>query len=420
MIIIFIAIIALILLSAFFSSCEIAYSSVSKVKLKMQSDDGNQKANRAIKIVDDYSTTLSTVLVGNNLVNTLISSLGTVAAMSLIGEEYGSIVSTAVLTVIILIFGEIIPKTIGNKFSFSMSLFYVDIYNFFRILFFPITFVVNAFIFKVFKGLDEVNEETQATDEELITIASQLEEDGYIDKDDAELIKSAIDFTTITAREIMIPRVDVFAIDINDSKMNILNNEELYRFSRVPVYEDSIDNIIGVINTTTLMKQILANQSIDLKSLIKPAFYVHKTKNISTILTEFKENNEQIAIIIDDFGGVMGILTMEDIIEELVGDVFDETDEIVYDYEQLSDNTYLVDGDMNINDFFELFAFDDENFEAEYTTVGGFCTDALQKIPEVNDTFEFNNLIISIIECDKMRVGKVKVEIKSETIALEA
>ncbi len=412
MIFIFIAIIGLIILSAFFSSCETAYSSVSKVKLKMQVESGNNKASRALKIVDDYATTLSTVLVGNNLVNTLISSLGTIASIALIGEEYGGVVSTAVLTVVLLIFGEILPKTIGNKFSFSISLLYVDFYNFFKMLFFPITYLVNLFIFKVFKGLDEEDSETQATDEELITIASQLEEDGYIDKEDAELIKSAIDFTTITAREIMIPRVDVFAIDINDSQEEILNNEELYRFSRVPVYDDNIDNIVGVINTTILMKCLLANKIIDLKSMIKPAFYVHKTKNISTILTEFKENNEQLAIITDDFGGVMGILTMEDIIEELIGDVFDETDEIVYDYEQINNNTYFVDGDMNINDFFELFEYDDEEFEAEYTTVGGFCTDILQKIPEVDEKFEFNNLTITIIECDKMRVERIKVEVK--------
>ncbi len=411
MVIILIIILILIVLSAFFSSCETVYSSVSRVKLKMKADEGNQKANRALKIVDDYATTLSTVLIGNNLVNTLISSLGTIVAMELVGAEYGSIVSTAVLTVVLLIFSEILPKTIGNKFSFSISLVYVDLYNFFKFLFFPITYIVNLFIFKVFKGLDETIDETQATDEELITIASQLEEDGYIDKEDAELIKSAIDFTTITAREVMIPRVDVFAIDINDSETEILKNEELYRFSRVPVYDDTIDNIVGVINTTTLMKCLLANQTIDLKSMIKPAFYVHKTKSISTILTEFKENNEQLAIITDDFGGVMGILTMEDIIEELVGDVFDETDEIIYDYEQLDGETYLVDGDMNINDFLELFEVDDEEFEVEYTTVGGFCTDLLQKIPDVGDSFNFRNLTITITECDKMRVGKIKVEI---------
>lgn len=411
MVIILIIILILIVLSAFFSSCETVYSSVSRVKLKMKADEGNQKANRALKIVDDYATTLSTVLIGNNLVNTLISSLGTIVAMELVGAEYGSIVSTAVLTVVLLIFSEILPKTIGNKFSFSISLVYVDLYNFFKFLFFPITYIVNLFIFKVFKGLDETIDETQATDEELITIASQLEEDGYIDKEDAELIKSAIDFTTITAREVMIPRVDVFAIDINDSETEILKNEELYRFSRVPVYDDTIDNIVGVINTTTLMKCLLANQTIDLKSMIKPAFYVHKTKSISTILTEFKENNEQLAIITDDFGGVMGILTMEDIIEELVGDVFDETDEIIYDYEQIDEETYLVDGDMNINDFLELFEVDDEEFEVEYTTVGGFCTDLLQKIPDVSDSFTFRNLTITITECDKMRVGKIKVEI---------
>lgn len=214
----------------------------------------------------------------------------------------------------------------------------------------------------------------------------------------------------------MIPRVDVFAIDIEDSKEEILNDEHIFRYSRVPVFEDTIDNIVGILNTTDLMKMILNNQTVDLRSMLKEPLYVHKTKAISTILTELKETHTHLAIVVDEFGGMMGILTMEDIIEELVGDIFDETDEVVLDYREINKYTYEVDGDMNIYDFFELVNYEDKDFESEYTTIGGWCTDILERFPQIGDTFEFSNMTITIIDADKMRVGKVLVEIHEPII----
>lgn len=410
-IIILVVIGVLVIFSSFFSSCEIAYSTVSKIKLKKEAEKNNKNALSAISIIDNYPVLLSTVLVGNNLVNVLISSLGTLVAVRQFGDELGPILSTVILTVVLLIFGEILPKTLGSKYCFRLSLLYTKIFKFFRVLFFPLSFIINKCVSFVLKNYREDEQAPTATDEELITIAEELEEEGVIDEDDAELIKSAIDFCDVTAHEIMIPRVDVFAINIDDSTEEILNNELIYKYSRVPVYENTIDNIIGILSTTDLIKKVLSKDEINIREMLLKPYFVHKTKAISNILTELKKNHLHIAVVIDEFGGVMGILTAEDIIEELIGDVFDEMDEVVLDYEQIDDHTYKVDGDMNIYDFFELIDYDDRDFEAEYTTVGGWCTDVLEKFPEVGETFDFANVTITITEVDKMRVENVQVVI---------
>ena len=407
-------VIVCVILSAFFSSCEIAYSSVSRIRLKKEAEEGNKKAEAALKIIDNYSQTLSTILIGNNLVNILISSVGTIILTRLMtnyDEDIISITSILLFTIILLIFGEILPKAFANKNSHFLALFYTRIYNFFRIVFFPITWVVNKMLGRVLRKFKHKDDEPTATDEELITITEELEEEGIIDEDDAELIKSAIDFIDVVAQEIMIPRVDVYAIDIDDPLRESIQDEEIYRYSRVPVYEDTIDNIIGILQTSDMMKLILNNQEVDIRSLLREPLYVHKTKPISAILTEMKTEHNHIAIVVDEFGGVMGILTMEDIIEELIGDVFDELDEVVLDYHQISETEYQVDGDMNIYDFLELIEYDDRDFESEYTTVGGWCTDMLQKFPETGETFDFANITVTILDVDKMRVGNIKVDI---------
>ena len=407
-------VIVCIILSAFFSSCEIAYSSVSRIRLKKEAEEGNKKAEAALKIIDNYSQTLSTILIGNNLVNILISSVGTIILTRLMtnyDEDIISITSILLFTIILLIFGEILPKAFANKNSHFLALFYTRIYNFFRIVFFPITWVVNKMLGRILRKFKHKDDEPTATDEELITITEELEEEGIIDEDDAELIKSAIDFIDVVAQEIMIPRVDVYAIDIDDPLRESIQDEEIYRYSRVPVYEDTIDNIIGILQTSDMMKLILNNQEVDIRSLLREPLYVHKTKPISAILTEMKTEHNHIAIVVDEFGGVMGILTMEDIIEELIGDVFDELDEVVLDYHQISETEYQVDGDMNIYDFLELIEYDDRDFESEYTTVGGWCTDMLQKFPETGETFDFANITVTILDVDKMRVGNIKVDI---------
>ncbi len=404
----------LVLCSAFYSSCEIAYASVNKIKLKSRIDDGDKKATKAMKIVNNYADALSTILVGNNLVNIFISTISTAIFTFYLGEQLGEVVSIIVSTLVVLIFGEILPKAIAKRYSLSLSIAYVKPLTFSRILFFIIVWPVTKLVNMLSKLWTPKETEPVVTDEELIAITEELEEGGVIDEDDAELIISAIDFIDVTAHEIMIPRVDVFAIDIEDEQAEILQNEKIFRYSRVPVYENTIDNIIGILNTTELMKKILNGEDIDLRAMLTKPMYVHKTKAISNILTEFKQTNQHLAIVVDEFGGMMGILTIEDIVEELVGDIFDETDEVETDYKELAHNIYEVDGDMNIYDFFELVDYDTRDFTSEYTTVGGWCTELLEKFPEKGDHFDYANLKINITETESMRVRKLIVEVNEE------
>ncbi len=403
-----------ILCSAFFSSSEIVYSGVSQFKLKKKEEKGSKKAVAALKICENYSSTLSTILVGNNLVNILVSSVSTLLAIDAFGDVKGPLLANIISTIAVLIFGEILPKTIGNRYNFGLSLAFAPIFNFVRIIFFPITWIVTKLVEKLSVIWTPKEKEPTATDEELIHITEEMEEEGVIDEDDAELIISAIDFCDVSAYEIMVPRVDVFAINIEDEQSEILANDEIFRYSRVPVYEDTIDNVIGILNTTALMKKILNGEAIDLRSMLTQPMYVHQTKPISIILKEFKEGGQHLAIVADEFGGFMGILTIEDIVEELVGEIFDEMDEVVEDYKELEHNTYEVDGDMNIYDFFELVNYDDREFESKYATVGGWCTDILEKFPEVGETFNFANFDVIITEVDKMRVEKIKVIVHEE------
>lgn len=408
-IILMIIMILCVFLSAFFSSTEIVYSGVSKIKLKKKIEEGSKKASAALRISENFTDALSTILVGNNLVNILVSSTSTLLATPIWGPQKGPTMAVILSTIVVLIFGEIIPKVVGNRYNFRLSMLFANLFNGFRILFFPITWFVTKLVSLLSRLWTPKKKEPIADGEELIHIVEEMEEEGVIEENDAELISAAIDFVEVTAHEIMVPRVDVFAIDIDDDQAEILSNEEIFRFSRVPVYEDTIDHVIGILNTVELMKRILTGKKIDIRTMLTEPMYVHKTKAISNILTEFKQTNQQLAIVVDEFGGMMGILTMEDIVEELVDDIFDEMDEVVLDYTELEPGIYEVDGDMNIYDFLDLVDYDDRDFESEYTTVGGWCTDILERFPQVGDAFTFANLEVSIIEADKMRVEKVKV-----------
>ena len=408
-IILMIIMILCVFLSAFFSSTEIVYSGVSKIKLKKKIEEGSKKASAALRISENFTDALSTILVGNNLVNILVSSTSTLLATSIWGSQKGPTMAVILSTIVVLIFGEIIPKVVGNRYNFRLSMLFANLFNGFRILFFPITWFVTKLVSLLSRLWTPKKKEPIADGEELIHIVEEMEEEGVIEENDAELISAAIDFVEVTAHEIMVPRVDVFAIDIDDDQAEILSNEEIFRFSRVPVYEDTIDHVIGILNTVELMKRILTGKKIHIRTMLTEPMYVHKTKAISNILTEFKQTNQQLAIVVDEFGGMMGILTMEDIVEELVDDIFDEMDEVVLDYTELEPGIYEVDGDMNIYDFLDLVDYDDRDFESEYTTVGGWCTDILERFPQVGDAFTFANLEVSIIEADKMRVEKVKV-----------
>ncbi len=410
-IIIIILLVLLVIISAFTSSSEIVYATVNKIKVEKEANKENKNAKMAQGLMDDYPKLLATILVLNNLVNIAISSIATILIQEIWPKD-ASIISVIASTLFILIFGEIIPKTISTKFSYSLCLFYAKILKFLTIIFKPAVFLATKFcnIFS-FMWKKKTVEEEEVTDSELITMVDEIEEDGFIDEETGELVRSAIDFKDTTAHEIMTHRINVFAFDIDDDLHELINDVNIFKYSRVPVYKDSIDHIIGILNTKNLIKALLANENIDLASMLTDPIYVHKTKSISDILKEFKKTHTHIAIVVDEFGGTMGIITLEDILEELVGDIWDETDVVEEEYTQKSEDEYIVDGEMNIYDMFDLVDYDSRDFDSEYTTVSGWCTEKLEKFPEVNDEFTFANLKITILETDGVRVEKVKVTI---------
>lgn len=399
-----------VLLSAFFSGSEMAFAKVNKVKLSRAVDKKEKGAKLAFSFVDNYSDTITTILIGNNLVNIAASSMATILFLSL-DPVHGEWLATIVMTVIVLIFGEILPKSIAGSYSYGMSKFVAVPMKFFHTLFKPITFVVQ----KTLSGLNNVlskkkSLEEEVTEDELIEMVDTMEERGLINEDTQELITNAIDFIDIDAVEIMVHRTEVFAFNINDNINDLLNNEELLNYSRIPVYDETIDEIVGILNTKQLIKLHLNGDKINVKDLLTEPLYVFQTQSISDVLKALRQKHIHMAVVKDEYGGTLGILTMEDILEELVGEIYDEKDaDEIEEYHKVNQDKFTVEGDMNIFDFFDLINYDYEEYDSIYTTVGGWITGSLERFPKEKDSFEFNGYLITVIRASQFTVDRVSV-----------
>ncbi len=406
-----IALLLFVILSAFFSSAEIAFAKCNKLRFERYAQDGDKTAALVLKIAEDYTSSLSTILVGNNLVNIAASSLATVVAISLLGKARGETAATVITTAVILVFGETLPKIIAAAIPDSTAKLYAKPLYFSMVIFKPIVLLVNKFVNALAK-LWTKEDQSNVTSEELCEILEDIEEEGVFSEDESELIRSAIEFTDTMAMDILIPRVDVFAIDIEDP---FELSEEFYKYTRVPVYEGSIDNIIGIISTKKLIKSIASGEEPDIRKMMYEPTFVHKTRTVSSILEEFRETHRQMAVVVDEYGGTMGILTLEDITEEIVGEIFDERDSVEIDIKAVGENIYEVDAGTNIYDMFDYIDFDEpSDFESDYITVGGWATEMLDKFPEAGDSFTYENLVITVLEAEAVRVIKVKVEVLPE------
>lgn len=403
----------LVVASAFFSSSEIIYATANKIRLQRRAESGSKRAALAVRISEDYPNFLSTVLVGNNLVNIAFSSAVAVLGLKLwnMGEGVASLVATGIL----LVLGEIIPKLIGSYRSDELVVPYARPLRFCRIIFFPVVFVVTKLVGALSVIWTPKDPEPEVTDDELVTILESIEDEGVFTEKEGELIRSAIEFSDLTAQDIFIPRVDMYAWDADDDIDELLKSEDYLSFSRLPVYRESIDNIIGILSTKKLIKTILASgkEGFNIESVLTPAVFVHKTRNISSILLEFKTKRSQMAIVVDEFGGTMGILTLEDILEEIFGDIFDESDEVETEIEAVGDNTYLVDATVGIEEFFGFIDYTPpEDFDSEYTTMGGWAVEMLDKFPEVGDSFQYDILSVVVTKAEAMRVEQLKIEVE--------
>lgn len=395
--------------SAFFSSADMVYSVVNRDKLQLEAEKGNKRAKQAKQIADDYEFSIASLLFGNSLVNIVASSLITVIGINW-NQEWGSTVTTILFTVFIVIFAEFTPKAFSKRFSYSLSLAYVYPVLIFKyisaIIVWPIAKLFSLFgrlFSKKSKQEDEINEDV------ISEMVDELEETGHLEEDEAELVRSAVDLNDIEAHEIMTPRVDVFAIDASDDIREIIKEGEIFKHSRIPVYEDTIDNIVGVLPVKSLSKVLFNDENVDILSLCYKPLAVPRNHQLLDLLEEFKTTKIHIAIVIDEYGGVEGIVTMEDILEEIVGDIFDETDDDDPEYIDNGEGVYIVDGLMNIDDFFELIEFKDE-FETDYDTVGGLCQEILDRFGKQGDEFMFKDRYkFIILDADDYAVNKIKV-----------
>ena len=401
-------ILLLVMFSAFFSSTETAYSAASKIRLKSYADNGNKKAKKAYKISENYDKALSTILVGNNIVNIAASSLATLFFVSFFGEANGTILSTVVLTVIILIFGEVLPKNIAMENSEKMAMSSSSILYALMVIFTPVTFLLlklNAVV-KNIAGRGKKKEPT-VTEDELKYIVESIEDEGVLEEQESELVQSALEFDEKTAYDILTPRVDMTAIDVEDDPEKIKDIILTERYSRIPVYKDNIDNIIGVLHTRDYLEMLLKTDAPDMYSLIQPAYFIYRSKKLSSILADFKYKRLHVAVVTDDYGGTLGIVTMEDLLEQLVGDIWDEDEEIESKYKKLDNDKYELSGDMNISDMLELFDLYPKYIETDSKSVGGWAIEQIGDIPEKGEHFVYRELDITVNEVEDQRINSV-------------
>ena len=402
-----IVMIVLVLFSGFFSSAETAFSSLNKVKLKSMAAGGRSKKRieRALALSEDYDIVLSTILIGNNLVNIACTSIAALVFTGFFGEKWGATIATVVMTVTVLIFGEVTPKSIAKEKAESYAVLIAPIIKFFIIIFSPLNLffrIWSKLISKIFR----IKKVSIVTEEELKSYVNEAHSGGEIDENESKLIHSSIEFDDIDVSDIITPRVDVAAVSKYASFAEIEKVFKENNFSRLPVYINDIDHIVGLIHH----RDFEAARERNLKSLrtiLKPVTTVSPDTKISKLLRILQKNKTHLAVVVDEFGGTEGIVTLEDILEELVGEIWDEHDEVSVDIEKVSDNEYIVDGSASLEDFFEYFNIFEE--EQEITTVNGWIMLQTDKIPEKGDRFSYKNLDVQVLSTEGKRADKIKI-----------
>ena len=404
------SIVVLIGLSAFFSGTETAFSSLNRIRMKHQADEGDPRAATALSIADDFDAALTTILIGNNIVNIGSTAIATVLFTNLLGAS-GAAVSTVVMTILVLIFGEIMPKSLAKENSEKVALGVGPILHALMVFFKPAVWF--------FKGLKSLASrlgragasEPSVTEEELKYIIETIETEGVIDEAERDLVQSALDFDDISVKEILVPRVDMFAVDIEDTPQEIFDQVMEENYSRIPVYEKSIDNIIGILSARDLLEARVKGEEIDIRSLLNSAVFIHRSMKISAAMNVFKKHKQHMAIVTDDYGGTQGLVTMEDILEELVGEIWDESDEVVNEFRPITEDSFEVSGDMNVYEMFEEIGVElPRDFSGNYTSVSGWVLDVMEHIPERNESFEFCGVRVTVWELEDQRITKLLVE----------
>ncbi len=395
--------------SAYFSATETAFSCANKTRLRALAEKGNKKAELAVNLAEKYDRLISTILIGNNIVNILLASVGTLLFVEIFKDtalaDKAAAISTLVVTVAVLIFGEITPKSIANDFPEKFAMFSAPLIRLFIWVLLPLNFIFSLWK-KLVGKLFKVEEEDNMTQEELLMMVEEAEQEGDIDTDEGDLLRNAIEFSDLKAEDILTHRVDLEALPVDSKKTEIAQMFTKTRFSRIPVYEDNIDNIIGVIH----QKDFYVGSGVTtepIKDIISPVLFVHQSEMADDLLRKLQKEKSHIAVVVDEYGGTLGIVTMEDILEQLVGDIWDEHDEVVEEFKELDENTFIIDCNMNLDDFCEEFNIETES---DSVSVGGWVAEQIGNIPDVDDSFTFENLLVTVTETDSHRAATIKVE----------
>jgi len=405
----YLLIVFLLLGSAFFSGTEIAYTSLSKLKVKQDSEHPSVLQKLVGFIYNHYDYALSTVLVGNNLVNIGATSVATVIAVNLaasmqgrISDDTASSIVTVVMTILILIIGEITPKMIARRINESFAKMAAWPLIILMVLFFPVVWVTSGIV-KLFSLLwrKPNSQEVTFTEEEFENLLDTAEDEGVIDESETELLQSALEFTDLDAADILTPRIDVVGFEIHDSLDHILEVINETQFSRFPVYERTVDHVVGILYVKHLLKELVNNRDINLQDLLIEPAYIPKTMRLHDIMDEFRTHQTHMVVVADEYGGIMGIVTMEDVLEQLVGEIWDENDDIVNDWQQLDKHRYECSGDMNLTEFFDNLDLDDADLDSDCATVGGWATENIGAMPVPFDSFDYLQYTILVKSVDE-------------------
>lgn len=412
LIIVGIGIVVCIILSGVFSGAEMAISSFNRVRLENEAEDGKKGAARAMKLDAKYDDTLSTILLSNNLVNIAASSLSTVFIIMLTGEDKLNWLMTVIVTALIIIFGETVPKIISKKYANSMAAGVSGFITFLLYLFYPVNFLVVSVTSLITGRIGKnssAEDDSEEVVEELQSIIETAEDEGVIDSEKSEIVAAAIDFSDVSARDVMTARVDIEAIDIDDPISKIRKQVVASNRSRMPVYEGSIDNVIGIVHLNHLLKAFAKENNPDIRALMLEPCYVYKTAKLPHVLDVLKDARQHMAIVTDEYSGTTGIVTMEDVLEEIVGEIWDEKDEIEEDIVEADNGELIFDGDIPISEFLEKLDINEDTFDYESRTAGGWTIEYMGDFPKVGDKFNYNDLEVEILEADIRRVEKIRV-----------
>ncbi len=394
-----------VVMSAYFSATETAFNTFNRIRVKNLAEKGNKRAERALELAENYDTLISTILIGNNIVNILAASLATIYFTDLLAggsaAQFATTISTAVMTLIVLTFGEISPKTIAKQSPDKFVLFSTPLISALVVLFKPLSFVfkqLQNLLSRIFKA----DEDQGMTEEELISIIEEAAEDGNIDEEESTLIKSAIEFNELEVGDIFTPRIDITAVRSDISKDDLAKVFTESGYSRIPIYDDDLDNIHGIVYYKDFFSDAM-NTMIPISEIVKPVMYVTKTQKINDLLKDLQEKQMHLAVVTDEYGSTAGIVTLEDILEEIVGEIWDEHDEIIEQIKEVGDGEYIVSGMANLEKLFEELDIElDEELDA--MTVNGWAMSILDRIPEEGDSFEELGLTVRVLKMDGRRI----------------